>query len=410
MKFTNFKSDSSALVSQASKKRFRLLRRSTPEASATPPSLATTAVATVDANQKFQLAPRIGYRGGISLNSQKRGLIFDGQVLLQFGKLKNSSQWFAVQDSIDPKNVVLTLTKPKTEDGAELLTGIYLSDADNKPYPLYVAPKATEADIAILAVDGKLHYDAKAGAYTIAKHDPTDPKLYEGAVLTYHEASGQVDFRGPMRFITNNKNYSITAGGVGRANPDSARYQVDALLGIDFAVNGKAMDIMGANLGQITKNAPPALNGSTNELYKLAQLASNKEVEAYATRTSTPSAPVAVPVAAPAPVDGAPVAAAAPASPAPAATSTKAPTPATISSKLVHTLTLSQVNLRWSPKQKAWYSVGKIGIIGVGKRGLNAFVDGYVEIKRENSTDLVELYLEADPQTWYHLHYANNIV
>ena len=379
MKFTNFKSDSSALVSQTSKKRFRLLRRATtPDAPATPPSLATTAVATVDTNQKFQLAPRIGYRGGISLNSQKRGLIFDGQVQLQFGKLKGSSEWFAVQDSIDPKNVVLTLTKPKTEDGTELVTGLFLSDADSKVYPLYVAPKATEADITILAVDGKLRYDAKAGEYTITKNDLADPKQYEGAVLTYHENSGQVDFRGPMRFITNNKNYSITAGGVGQANPDSARYQVDAVLGIDLAIAGKAMDVMGANLGQVTKNAQLALSGSTTELYKLAQLTGNKDIEAYASRQPAPGAP--------------------------------APLLPTVSPKLIHTLTLSQVNLRWSPKHKAWYSVGKIGLAGVGKRGLNALVDGYVEIKRENSTDLVEIYLEADPQTWYHLHYANNIV
>lgn len=375
LKFTNFKSDSSALVSQASKKRFRLLRRS-PAADATPPSVATTAKASVEANQKFQLAPSINYRGDISLNSQKRGLIFDGQVLLQFGKQKGTAEWFAVQDSIDPKNVVLTLTKPKTEDGTTLVTGLFLSDADNKLYPRYAAPKATEADISVLDVDGKLRYDAKAGEYTISKNDPADPKQYEGAVLTYQETTGRVSFRGPMNFIANNKNYSITGAGVGQANPDSSRYQVDALLGIDLTIAGKAMDIMAANLGQVTKNGQLALDGSTNELYKIGQLAGSKATEAYANR-----APNTVP-----------------------------PLLNTVSSKLIHTLTLSRVNLRWSPKHKAWYSVGKIGVAGIGKRGLNALVDGYVEIKRDNSTDLVEVYLEADPQTWYHIHYANNIV
>ena len=410
LKFTNFKSDSSALVSQVSKKRFRLLRRSAVETA--PPSVATTAKASVEANQKFQLAPSINYRGGISLNSQKRGLIFDGEVLLQFGKQKGTAEWFAVQDSIDPKNVVLTLTKSKAEDGTALVTGLFLSDTDNKLYPRYAAAKATEADIPVLEVDGKLRYDAKAGAYTISKNDPADPKQHEGAALTYHENSGQVDFRGPMRFITNNKNYSITAAGVGQANPDSSRYQVDALLGIDLTIAGKAMDIMAANLGQVTKNGQPALNGSPNELYKLAQLAGSKDIEAYASRAAQ-SAPalapiVPAPVPTPTPTDT-PAPAVIP--PAPVASSPKnSPTLASVSSKLVHTLTLSQVNLRWSAKQKAWYSVGKIALVGVGKRSLNALVNGYVEIKRENSTDLVEIYLEADPQTWYHIHYANNIV
>ena len=376
LKFTNFKSDSSALVASTTKKRFGFLKRTAATEAAAPPSLATTATASVETTQKFQLAPSIGYRGSINLNSQKRGLIFDGQVQLQFGKLKGSSEWFAVQDSIDPKNVELTLTKPKSEDGTELVTGLFLSDADNKVYPLYAAPKATPADIALLEVGGKLHYDAKTGAYAMSKNDLADANQYEGAVLTYYEATKRLSFRGPMRFITNNKNYSIAASGVGQANPDSARYQVDALLAVDLNMPGKAIETMGANLGQVTKNAPEALDGSPNELYKIAQFAGNKGAELYATRK--------------------PGAAATPL--------------ATLSPKLLHTLVLSRVNLRWNAKQKAWHSVGKIGLAGVGKRPLNALVDGYVEIKRENSTDLVEIYLEAEPQTWYYLRYANNIV
>jgi hypothetical protein len=376
LKFSNFKSDSAALVTSVSKKRFALRKRATTDEAATPPSLATTATASVQANQKFQLAPSIGYRGSINLNSQKRGLIFDGQVQLQFSKLKNSAEWFAVQDSIDPKNVVLTLNKGKTEDGAELVTGLFLSDTDNKMYPLYAAPKGAPADISVLEVTGKLRYDAKAGEYTIAQNDLADANQYEGAVLTYQETTNQVSFRGPMNFITNTKNYSIAASGVGKANPDSARYQVDALLGLSINMPAKAIETMGANLAQVTKNSPEALDGSNPELYKIAQFAGNKGVEAYAARR---------PGAAPTPL-------------------------ATLSPKLLRTLLLSKVDLRWNAKQKAWYSVGKIGVAGVGKQALNALVDGYVEIKRDNSTDLVEIYLEAEPQTWYYLRYANNIV
>ncbi|MGI4742328.1 MAG: hypothetical protein ACRYG7_44795 [Janthinobacterium lividum] len=376
LKFSNFKSDSASLVASTGKKRFALRKRAATNEVPAAPSLATTATASVQANQKFQLAPSIGYRGSINLNSQKRGLIFDGQVQLQFSKLKNSAEWFAVQDSIDPKNVVLTLNKAKMEDGTELVTGLFLSDADNKVYPLYAAPKATPADISVLEVTGKLHYDAKVGEYSISQNDLADANQYEGAVLTYQETTGQVSFRGPMNFITNNKNYSIVASGVGRANPDSARYQVDALLGLDINMPSKAVETMGANLGQVTKNSPETLDGSSAELYKIAQFAGNKGAEAYANRR---------PGAAPTPL-------------------------ATISPKLQHMLVLNKVNLRWNAKQKSWYSVGKIGVAGVGKQALNALVDGYVEIKRDNSTDLVEIYLEAEPQTWYYLRYANNIV
>ncbi|TDN37719.1 hypothetical protein E4631_02340 [Hymenobacter sp. UV11] len=380
LKFVNFKSDSAALLASAGgRKRFGLRRRkATDDEAANVPSLATTATANVETNQKFQLAPRIGFRGGINLNSRKRGLMFDGQVQLQFGKLRDAAtaEWFAVRDSIDPKNLDLDMRSLKTEDGSPLSTGLFLSDADNKIYPLYAGSKSSEADVPLLAVSGKLHYDPKLGDYTITDHDLSDPNKYQGTLLNYSEATSQLTFRGPMSFITNTKNFSIAASGVGKANPDSAHYQVRSLLGIDVNLPSKAVEVMASTLAKVTKNSPEALDGSNEELYNIAQFAGDKGAEAFNNRR---------PGVAP-------------------------PNLASISPKLLHTLTLSKVELRWNPKQKAWYSVGKLGLSGVGKQGLNALVDGYVEIKRDNSADIVEVYLEAEPQTWYYLRYANNVL
>jgi len=382
IKFIDFKSDSASLLaSNGGRKRFGLRRRKAADgadATAAVASLATIATANVEATQKFQLAPRIGFRGGINLNSRRRGLLFDGQAQLQFGKVRDAAtaEWFAVKDSIDPKSLDLDLRKLKSEDGTDLVTGLFISDTDNRLYPLYAGPLGSAADVPLLAIAGKLHYDAKRGEYTISDNDPTDQSQYQGAVLSLRDSTSRVAFRGPMSFITNTKNYGIAASGVGTGNPDSARYQVRALLGIDAAMPPKAIELMASTLAKVTKNAPEALDGSTDDLYNIAQFAGNKGVETFNSRRPG----VAVPAL------------------------------ATISPKLLHTLTLSKVDLRWDPKLRSWHSVGKLGLAGVGKQGLNALVDGYVEIKRENSADLVEVYLEAEPQTWYYLRYANNVL
>lgn len=381
IKFIDFKSDSASLLaSNTGRKRFGLRRRKAADGAdaATVPTLATIATANVEATQKFQLAPRIGFRGGINLNSRRRGLLFDGQAQLQFGKVRDAAtaEWFAVKDSLDPKSLDLDLRNLKSEDGTALVTGLFISDTDNRVYPLYAGPLGSAADIPLLAVSGKLHYDAKRGEYIISDNDPTDQSQYQGAFLSLRDSSSRVAFRGPMSFVTNTKSYSIAASGVGGGNPDSARYRVRALLGIDAAMPPKAVELMASTLAKVTKNSPEAFDGSTDDLYNIAQFAGNKGVEAFNNRR--PGAP--------------------------------APALATLSPKLLHTLTLSKVDLRWDPKLRSWHSVGKIGLAGVGKQGLNALVDGYVEIKRENSADLVEVYLEAEPQTWFYLRYANNVL
>lgn len=381
LKFVDFKSDSASLLASGTgRKRFGLRRRKAADVDEVNPTanLATTATANVEANQKFQVAPRIGFRGGISLNSRRRGLLFDGQVQLQFGKTRDAAtaEWFAVRDSIDPKNLDLDLRKLKSEDGTELATGLFISDTDNRIYPLYAGPVGSAADVPLLNVSGKLHYDAKRGEYAIADQDFSEPSRYQGTQLVLRDSTSQITFRGPLNFIANNKSYSIAASGVGRGNPDSARYQVRSLLGIDAAMPPKAVELMASTLAKVTKNSPEAFDGSTDELYNIAQFAGDKGVDAFNNRR---------PGVAPAPLS-------------------------TLSPKLLHTLTLSKVNLVWDPKQRAWHSVGKIGLGGVSKQGLNALVDGYVEIKRENSADLVEVYVEAEPQTWYYLRYANNVL
>ena len=379
LRFSNFEPDPAGILAGKGAKGFLARNKdkdadkfaASTGAAGGPPTVAT---AVVSANTKFQLMPRIGYRGNVQLNSRRRGFVFNGEVQLQFGKERSAAQWIAVKDSIDPKNFSLSVQDIKAEDGTPLVTGLYLSDQSNKLYPLYAAAVPNPTDVALFRVDGKLRYDDKKGVYSISRNDPTDVNAYEGAVLSYTDATNSLSFRGPMTFIASTKDYKLTGSGVGTANPDSARYAVDALLGIDINMPLKAVDLMGAELARVTKGSPEAQDGSTNELYKLGQFIGDKGVEAYTMRKGAADPLMK------------------------------------LSPKLAHTILLSKVNLRWNEKKRAWYSVGKLGLAGVGKQPLNALIDGYVEIRRENGTDLVELYLEPEPQTWYYFKYANNLL
>ena len=376
LRFTNFEPDPAFLLASSDKGGKGVLRRArVNEDGSAAVGPATVATAVVSAATKFQLLPRIAYRGNVQLNSRRRGFAFDGQVQLQFGKERAAAAWVALKDSIDPKNFNLNLKDIKAENGTPLVTGLFLSDESSKLYPLYAATVPSPTDVAVFKVDGNLRYDPKKAVYSISRNDPTDVNAYEGAALSYTDSTNRLSFRGPLTFIKSNKDYKMTASGVGTANPDSARYAVDALLAIDINMPPKAVEVMGIELARVTKGSAEAQDGSTNELYKLGQFIGDKGVEAYSMRKGAADPLMR------------------------------------LSPKLAaHTLLLSKVNLRWNEKKRAWYSVGKIGLAGVGKQSLNALIDGYVEIRREEGTDLVEIYLEPEPQTWYYLKYARNLL
>ncbi|RPD46432.1 hypothetical protein DNI29_15670 [Hymenobacter sediminis] len=380
IKFSNFHVDSAATLTASLGKNGggkggvkSLLKRgpADDEPLASPP---TIAVATLQATDKFHLAPRIAYRGGVTMNSKKKGFTFDGQAKLNFVKSTTASDWFAVQDTIDPKGIRIKLNEPKAEDGTPMLSGLFLSEGTGKVYPLFVATKPGVTDMNLFEVDGDLRFNQKRGQYTISRHDPANPDVYEGAVMTLTDSTGALDFRGKLNLINSNKDYTLTAAGLGYAKPDSAIYDLNTFLAFDINLPDKAVEAMAADLATNAKGAPEALDGSPAQLYKMGEFVGSKVVQDYSTRKGG-----YMPLQ-------------------------------KVSAKFLHTVVLNQVNLRWNEKFKAWHSVGKIGLVSVGKKDINALIDGYIEIKKESTGDAVELYLEAEPQTWYYIKYSNNVV
>ena len=375
LKFSNFQfgADSVAQATAAAGGKKRRGRKTVVVSEATGP--ATLATANVSPTQKLPLAPRIDFRGDINLNSQVRGLVFDGLAQLQFGK-PGSAEWFVVKDSIDTGHLVLPLRAPKAEDGTALATGLFISDTEATVFPLYAGTPPNAADIALLDVKGDLRYDSSTRDYTISDRDPSAENAYAGTVLTYHGKTTAINFQGPLHFIKNKKQFALNGAGVGSGTPDSARYQLQALLTLSAQLPGKALEMMAADLAKATKGSSEALDGSNEELTNLAQFAGDAAVAQYAQHQGVGR-----------------------------------PALATLSPKtLATTLVLGKVDLRWSARKKAWFSADQVGLNGVGKQSLNALITAYVEIRHEEANDIVNIYLEPDPSTWYYLHYANNVL
>ncbi len=57
-------------------------------------------------------------------------------------------------------------------------------------------------------------------------------------------------------------------------------------------------------------------------------------------------------------------------------------------------ITLSDVDLRWSSDFRALYSMGKIGVYNIGKYEVNAKVEGFVEVPKEQNHNTMYIYLK----------------
>jgi hypothetical protein len=73
-------------------------------------------------------------------------------------------------------------------------------------------------------------------------------------------------------------------------------------------------------------------------------------------------------------------------------------------------LLLNDVNLFWNESTSSFRSNGKIGIGFIGQQPINVYVDGFIEIQRRRSGDMIDIYLKADASTWYYFSYFRGVM
>ena len=73
-------------------------------------------------------------------------------------------------------------------------------------------------------------------------------------------------------------------------------------------------------------------------------------------------------------------------------------------------LLLNEVDLKWNEATSSFRSSGKIGLGFILNQPLNIYVDGYVEIQRRRSGDLIDIYLKANESTWYYFSYIRGVM
>jgi hypothetical protein len=64
--------------------------------------------------------------------------------------------------------------------------------------------------------------------------------------------------------------------------------------------------------------------------------------------------------------------------------------------------------MKYSKATNAWYNTSGIGISNLNRNDVNATVDGFFEIKKDqDGADLVNLFVQFSPLSWYYFTYKD---
>lgn len=332
----------------------------------------TTATAEVSEKDNLQLAPRMQFKGNITMNAPEKDLALDGSIKPILKKRKDLvGGWIPFKEKVVGTITIKVDKALKNEDDQPLVAGIHYRAGGSGLYPTFLSPKEDPRDEAIFSATGVMRYDEKEKVFKITGKDAAGLDDEENA-FTFNDPKGVMTYQGRMTLMNSAPNEYLVAAGSAKINVDSALYRINALMAFTLPVpeplnTSIAQKLVDANLDE---KADPADDDLNAVIAKLTPIIGLRESEAY--RAKSQNNHVSLALASP---------------------------------KMVGTMVLSNVNLRWSEKANAFYSIGKLGVASMFNTDINAEMDGMVEIRKTANGDEASIYLEASPDVWIFYEY-----
>ncbi|AQG81423.1 hypothetical protein [Spirosoma montaniterrae] len=341
----------------------------------------TVARAEVEETDNLQLAPRILYKGLITMEAPRQDLALDGAIKPALKKRRDlEGNWIPFKEKIGERLEIKVDKTLKNEGGQQLVAGIHFrlgggSNSASGLYPTFLSAKEDSRDDDLFTATGVMRYDEKDKLYRITSSTATESiaELDSASddvenAFTFNDPRGLMTYKGKLNLLNARPNEYLLAAGSARINIDSALYRFNTLLAFTFPMPEPITTAIASKL--ITANQEErndeAADDDLNRLSdKLLPLIGQQAVDAYRTKAQNAHVPLSQ-----------------------------------ASPKLNAALVLANANLRWSDKFNAFYSVGRLGVSNIMTADINAQMDGFIEIRKMPNGDEASIYLEASEDEW----------
>jgi hypothetical protein len=338
------------------------------------PSYQTVGNGYVSDSTGFTISNDFDFAGNILLYANREFLNFDGGFRIRHTCNPGRRSWVKFNSDINPQEIYIKVDENLlTLDKKPLEASLMFSEESNRFYSGFLTPKKENSDISIFASNGFIKFDKASEVYEIASMDKLKGLTSKGNHLSLDRNKCVLTAQGQFKLGADLGRVGLGVYGTSRhfIIPDSTNF--DLVMSIDFPFDEKALTMMGENIGG--KNLQGVNLVKPEFLKALTDILGDKEAEKVISDLRLFGKFRKYP------------------------------------SELEHTMFLTDVKLRWNPASRSYISYGPIGIGSIGKTQINKFVNGFIEIERKRTGDVLNIYLELENgKDWYFFNYRNNLM
>ncbi len=332
--------------------------------------LHTIAKGTVIEDDDFTLSPDFGFQGTIRLNSTKPLLTFDGGASIKANCTHLTPSWLKFETEIDPKAIYIPIDgNPLNINNINIFAGIFLAPDSIHIYPSYLSSRRGYNDQYITTSQGYLYFNKTEMKYEIASKEKLAANDSAGNYLSLHKNDCIEYGEGKINLTSDLGQVKLNAYGNASFNLVSKEVNLDILVGIDFFFDESLMRFVASKIDSF-----PNLKGvditRNNYIKSMREIMGTSKTQKYLTDVSVFGKPKEFPA------------------------------------ELLHTLNITHLTLKWNDETNSFQSYGKIGVGNILNYQINKEVEGYFEIVRKRSGDVMNIFLKLDENNYFYFGYT----
>ena len=320
----------------------------------------------------LMLAPGIVFKGKVSMESDKTGLVFDGFVRLAVQDAIDAT-WLEYYNDGTEKSFSMDLKNATTADEKPLHNGLFMDYRNQVPYVAFVSTKYDEIkDWEMFSTTGMLRYKTDSAHYIIGDEDRISGQSYGGKFMTYSDSLNEVFMEGEIK-ILKDENIDIPVFGKAISTITGDTIRFNGIMDWQIDLPNAAESDMISTLKQMAEQlmAPEPSYAYPNILYQIAKAAGDNQARSYDEMSRGQYVPL---------------------------------------SDVIRTkgITLANADFTWDANLGAYYAEGPFALSMIGRDDINAMVDGYFDIRKTYDGDEINLYLELSPDYWFYFNYRTD--
>lgn len=337
-------------------------------------SLRSKGTGYIPQTQNFKFNPHFTFSGDVHLKSSNPLLNFLGSSGIVHDCNYIGSTPMKFNADIDPLNIMIPVIENARDINNNLITaGTYITIDSTHIYSAFLSKGKSWSDIPLVDANGWLIYDKNAMRYKIAEKEKLANSSQAGPIISFNKIDCSVFSEGPVDLGLDYGLVNMSNAGDVLHTTDSAEVDINIILALDFHFSEPALTIMAdeirfmAGLEGVDLMSERYSKAMQNLIGAEAATRMKEDMDLYGMVRNLPS-------------------------------------------DFNPEIILNDLKLVWNDEFRSYRSVGKIGIGFVGPHALNVKVDGYVELQKRRSGDMLDIYLKADNSTWFWFSYTRGVM